>query len=76
MRPQPITDGLCQVYGAFWAREKAAEQRRMIADMDTRFTLLCRKVQGEVEFVSLHHSIPSVDQQRGVLSQNPDGTGQ
>ena len=62
---QPITEELCQVYGTFWAREKAAEQRRMIADMDTRFTLLCRKAQGEVQFVSLHHSIPSVDQQNG-----------
>jgi diguanylate cyclase (GGDEF)-like protein len=62
---QPISDELCQVYGTFWAREKATEQRRMIADMDTRFTLLCRKAQGEVQFVNLHHSIPSVDQQNG-----------
>ena len=63
---QPITETVCVVYGTFWAREKTKEHRqRLIADMDTRFSVVCRARGDGISVLHVHHSVPSRDQMEG-----------
>lgn len=59
---QPIDDDACVVYGTFWAREKAGSRRPLVADMDTRFSVVCRRNGERVELCHIHHSVPNMDQ--------------
>lgn len=62
---QRITETVCVVYGTFWAREKTDSRRHIVADMDTRFTVVCRAEGDKIIICNLHHSTPSIDQQSG-----------
>lgn len=62
---QTVTDDVCVVYGTFWVREKTGEHRRIVADMDTRFSVVCRREGDGVLLCHLHHSVPNIDQQPG-----------
>lgn len=64
-RVQHITDDVCMVYGILWARERPKAGQVIVADMDTRFSIVCRKHQNVVEICNMHHSMPSIDQQEG-----------
>lgn len=63
---QEITPDVCIVYGTFWAREQPQQDKRLIADMDTRFSVVCRReADGRVTLCHMHHSVPNIDQQIG-----------
>ena len=62
---QEVTEDVCMVYGTFWIREKSELEKHMIADMDTRFTVICRRDTDGVRLCSLHHSVSNIDQRAG-----------
>lgn len=63
---QEITEDVCIVYGSIWAREKVAPGKAILVDMEgSRFTVVCRNVQGKVEICNIHHSMPYMDQGEG-----------
>ena len=62
---QDISDDVCLVYGTLWSREKADAKLRVVADMDTRFTIVCKLAGDEIIISSVHHSVPNADQQMG-----------
>lgn len=62
---QALSDHLCLVYGGFYAREIPQNNRKIIADMDTRFTAVYRYEHGEAILCNLHHSVPNFDQAMG-----------
>lgn len=53
----PITDDVCVVYGRLYVREQAYGAQ-VIADMDTRFSIVCHKSKNGLAFDFIHHSIP------------------
>ena len=62
---QRVSQTVCVVYGTFWAREKNQLKKRVIADLDTRFSIVCCKQGDAVVITHVHHSVPSIDQQSG-----------
>lgn len=60
---QEISEDICIVYGSIWAREKSAPGKDILVDMEgSRFTVVCRDLQTDVEILSIHHSMPYIDQ--------------
>ena len=58
-----ITDDVCVVFGSIWVREKVTPGKVILVDMEgSRFTVVCRKVDEDVEICSIHHSMPYIDQ--------------
>ena len=58
-----IGETVCVVYGSIWAREKVLPGQTVFVDMqDSRFTMVCRDTKEGVEIVTIHHSMPYVDQ--------------
>ena len=45
-----ITDDVCGVFGSIWVREKVTPGKVILVDMEgSRFTVVCRKVDEDVE---------------------------
>ena len=64
-RYQPLDENLCMVYGTIWAREKTTMEKPFIVDMDTRFSVAVKQIDGRIQLMNIHHSIPSIDQLPG-----------
>lgn len=64
-RVQHVTDDVCVVYGTLWARERSRSGQTVVADMDTRFSFVCRNTPDGVLICHMHHSVPCIDQQPG-----------
>ena len=61
---RPLGEDACLVLGTLWVRERADEPKPLLAEMDTRFSLIFRYEDGRWLLVHLHHSTPNVDQRR------------
>lgn len=60
---QAVTEDICVVYGSIWAREKVNSGKSVLVDMEgSRFTVVCRDLNEDVEICSIHHSMPYMDQ--------------
>lgn len=60
---QEITEDVCVVYGSIWARENVSSGKSVLVDMEgSRFTVVCRNMNDDVEVCSIHHSMPYMDQ--------------
>lgn len=58
-----ISDDICVVFGSIWVREKPVPGKAILVDMEgSRFTVVCRKGQNDIEICSIHHSMPYIDQ--------------
>lgn len=62
---RPLDANSCLVFGTLWVREKSAECKPLLVEMDTRFSLVFRRAEDRWLLVHLHHSTPNVDQNRG-----------
>lgn len=62
---QEITQDVCVVYGTIWVREKMVPGRSVFVEMDSRFTVVCKKTPLGVQLCHLHHSIPYMEQRDG-----------
>lgn len=60
--PRIIGADSCLVFGTFWARERSAQPKPMLVEMDTRFTMVFRRDDGRWLMTHLHHSTPNADQ--------------
>lgn len=58
----PINNTTCVIYGKLWLKEKDADQKPIIVDMDTRFSIICQLIDSEIKIVHIHHSMPYYDQ--------------
>ena len=63
--PLYVTEDVCLVYGRAWVREKESLGKTVYIEMDSRFSVLCRKGPAGVEVCHVHQSIPYADQQEG-----------
>lgn len=53
---------VCLVFGTLWVRERPKEPKLLLVEMDTRFSILIHRMDGELKVVHLHHSTPNADQ--------------
>lgn len=60
-----LTNEVFMVYGALWVREKGFKEKDIYVEMDTRFTMIYRVVDGNITLLHVHHSIPNFDQLKG-----------
>lgn len=57
-----IDPDVCLVFGTLWVRERPSEPKLLLVEMDTRFSVLYRRVGNALKLVHLHHSTPNFDQ--------------
>lgn len=55
-KPQKVSADVCCVYGSVWVREKDAASRPDALDMETRFSVVCRKTADGIRIVNIHES--------------------
>ena len=60
--PQAIGVDSCLVFGTLWVRERSDRPKPMLAEMETRFTLVLRREADRWLIAHLHHSTPNADQ--------------
>lgn len=61
---RPVSDDVCLVFGTLWVRERAAESKPLLVEMDTRFSMLLKRANDRWHLMHLHHSTPNADQHR------------
>ena len=57
-----IGGDVCLVFGTLWVRERAHEPKPLLVEMDTRFSMLLKRVDDRWMLAHLHHSTPNADQ--------------
>ena len=62
---RPLDEHCCLVFGTLWVREQSNEPKPLLVEMDTRFSLVFRRVDGRWLLAHMHHSAPNVDQRHG-----------
>lgn len=57
-----IHNTCCVVYGKLWLKEKNEQNKPIIVEMDTRFSIVCQLLDTEIKIIHIHHSMPYFDQ--------------
>lgn len=60
-----VVSDVWTVYGKIHVKEKNIYNHPLVIDMDTRFSIICRLVDGQCRLSHIHHSIPYSDQEDG-----------
>ena len=64
-RARQLSDDLFLTFGTIRAREESGGQDRVVADLNTRFSGVCRLRDGNFSVLHLHHSAPDRYQREG-----------
>ena len=64
-RARQLSDDLFLTFGTIRAREESGGQDRVVADINTRFSGVCRLRDGNFSVLHLHHSAPDRYQREG-----------
>lgn len=60
-----ITSDSYLVYGGLWVKERNSSRCNVLVEMDTRFSVIYRRVNDFWEIMHLHHSISNPEQLKG-----------